>query len=253
MATIVPKVNALKPVIPNESLEVDNKNNKGIWGIGFNTLAFNNHLGAGSKVFYEVPLSKDLSLSTGLGYELVRKNFSKPKNSNNSITAGGNTYQDDESLLLDTDVTLSNYEESNARADSFFLAIPNQFRLHYLNLPLSLNLHLNQKWRIGLGINHSILLNAPSSYTDGGVLANRTNFDSTSSQAVAPNAADSRIDNVQITPYDIAPTVSLGYYFSPKWGIHIDYQHGLFNTLKYSEHKNYNRFLRFSLHYRFTK
>ena len=148
------------------------------------------------------------------------------------------------SKFLDSNGSFENYDPSPSND----IAI-NRLKLHYLSVPVQLNL---RKGRFSLsgGLQGGILLLASNNSFDGGLLKisgsgnNEDLFYANASSVTANN-----LPNPKLSIFDLSGTLGTGFNLSENVGLQLSYIHGFKDIIKQNSKKDHNRLFQVSMKY----
>lgn len=207
--------------------------NKIVWGIQSSWITVPNLAGGGFTVeaVGEKPLSNRLSFEMGVGYAYLKQPIYAGVNAVNVSTS-----EQDGRIGYD-----SNFTSDLVSSPSIDTVYRNRhLDLHYLNLPVQVYYHLNNRLSFKAGVNAGVLMASRSSYTQSGLLENFGLANEKKSSA-------GRVFKVSI--YDFAATAGISFRFNRAASVHFDYLHGLADVLPQNQVGDYNRLLKLGFRY----
>jgi hypothetical protein len=211
--------------------------NKIIWGIQSSWITVPNLAGGGFTIeaVGEKPLSNRFSIEMGVGYAYLKQPIYAGVNAVNVSTS-----EQDGRIGYD-----SNFTSDLVSSPSIDTVYRNRYLdLHYLNLPVQVYYHLNNRLSVKAGINTGVLLASRSSYTQSGLLENF---------GLASEQKSSAGQLFKVSIYDFAATAGISFRFNRAASLHFDYLHGLADVLPQNQVGDNNRLLKLGFRYNLSR
>lgn len=203
------------------------------WGIQSSWITVPNLAGGGFTIeaVGEKPINNRLSIEMGIGYAYLKQPIYAEVNAVNVTTS-----EQDGRIGYD-----SNFTSDLVSSPSIDTVYRNRYLdLHYLNLPVQVYYHLNNRLSVKAGINAGVLMASRSSYTQSGLLENF---------GLASEKKSSAGQLFKVSIYDFAATAGISFRFNRATSLHFDYLHGLADVLPQNQVGDYNRLLKLGFRY----